>query len=169
MYNTCMDHTNLTYFDVECLTQDILRQIQNNEDNWRPDYVVGITRGGLLPAMLISQYLNIPMETLKVSLRDASQCESNCWMAEDAALGKNILVVDDINDSGATLNWIKKDWVEGNTMYSWDKIWNNNVRFAVLINNEPSQFKNVDYSALDINKLDDPRWCNFPYEEWWKK
>ena len=44
-----------------------------------------------------------------------------------------------------------------------------NVRFAVLLNNEPSEFKQIDYSALEINKLDDPRWVNFPFEEWWKK
>lgn len=169
MYNTCMDHTQLTYKDVECLTQNILRQIQNTKDNWQPDYVVGITRGGLLPAVLISQYLDIPMETLKVSLRDGTECESNLWMAEDAFTGKNILIVDDINDSGATLEWIKKDWHEGNGMYDWDKIWHNNVRFAVLIDNMASNFKNVEYSGMDINKAEDNRWVNFPYESWWKK
>jgi hypoxanthine phosphoribosyltransferase len=92
-------------------------------------------------------------------------------MAEDAYLGKNILIVDDINDSGATLNWIKQDWEDFHPSQKepWDKIWNNNVRFAVLINNQASNFKRIDYSGLEINKLDDPRWCNFPYEEWWKK
>ena len=100
--------------DIENQTQEVLRQIQL--DNWRPDYVVGLTRGGLTPANLISQYLDCPMETLKVSLRDdSSQPESNLWMAEDAfghnqEVAKNILIVDDINDSGATLNWIREDW-----------------------------------------------------------
>ena len=182
-----MDHTNLTYKDVECLTQDILRQM--TKDSWMPDYVVGITRGGLLPAVLISQYLNVPMETLKVSLRDGNEQEHNMFMPEDAfgyngmgklvgstktsnpELRKNILIVDDINDSGATLNWIMNDWQESCRPYdeAWNNIWNNNVRFAVLLNNEPSEFKRIDYSALEINKLEDPRWVNFPYEGWWKK
>ena len=97
---------------IDGMVHDIIRQMNN--DNWMPDYVVGLTRGGLVPALKISHYLGVPMETLKVSLRDngvaGEACESNCWMAEDAYDGKHILIVDDINDTGATLNWIKKDW-----------------------------------------------------------
>jgi len=164
-----MDHTNLTYKDVESLTNEILRQM--NRDSWRPDYVVGLTRGGLLPAILMSQYLDVPMECLKVSLRDGREQEHNLWMAEDAYNGKNILIVDDINDSGATLNWIKADWEDyhPSKREPWSTIWNSSVRIAVLINNEPSEFKRIDYSALEINKLEDPRWVNFPFENWWKK
>ena len=167
MYNNCMKKTYYTWQAVECQAQELLRQIQNSD--WRPDYVVGLTRGGLVPANLISQYLEIPMECLKVSLRDSGQTEHNCWMADDAANGKNILIVDDINDTGATLNWIEKDWPEGNTMYHWDNIWNNNVRFAVLVNNEASKYKRIDYSAVDINKAEEDSWIVFPWEDWWKK
>jgi hypoxanthine phosphoribosyltransferase len=157
--------------DVEHQTQEILRQLQR--DAWRPDYVVGLTRGGLAPANLISQYLEVPMETLKVSLRDDnSQPESNLWMAEDAFNGKKILIVDDINDSGATLNWIKQDWQDScfPSDYRWDKeIWNNNVRVAVLIDNEASTSElKISYSAVDLNKAEEDSWIVFPWEAWWK-
>ena len=160
---------------------DIVRAM--NQDRWRPDYVVGLTRGGLTPANLLSQYLDVPMETLKVSLRDSGTGpESNCWMSEDAfgyevhdpmASGdgrKQILIVDDINDSGATLNWIRQDWQSTclpNDPRWVDEIWNHNVRFAVLVNNEASEFKDVDYAGTTINKLEDPAWIVFPWEEWW--
>jgi len=84
-----------------CLVNDLARQISLSD--WRPDYIVGLTRGGAIPAVMLSHYFGIPCETLKVSLRDGGSCESNLWMAEDAYEGKNILVVDDINDSGATI------------------------------------------------------------------
>lgn len=153
---------------IDGMVHDIIRQMNN--DNWVPDYVVGLTRGGLIPAVKISQYLNVPMETLKVSLRDGDgACESNCWMAEDAYDGKNILIVDDINDTGATLEWIKKDW--SLSAYredpKWDGIWNENVRFATLIDNDASVTQ-VNYIGESINKAENDVWIVFPWEEWWK-
>jgi hypoxanthine phosphoribosyltransferase len=164
-------------------------------DGWKPDYVVGITRGGLIPALMLSQYWNIPMETLKVSLRDEnSDPESNLWMAEEAfgyvpyegtqlpaphdrvtsdpSLRKNILVVDDINDTGATLNWIKQDWPSGCLPNdpAWNDVWHNNVRFAVMIDNLSSKFDGkVDYCGEEIDKGVDPVWVVFPWENWWTK
>jgi xanthine phosphoribosyltransferase len=156
--------------EVERQTQEILRQIQR--DTWRPDYVVGLTRGGLVPANLISQYLECPMECLKVSLRDdAGQPESNLWMAEDAFEGKNVLIVDDINDSGATINWIMKDWQSSCFPKDkrWKEIWGNNVRVAVLVDNESSASKlNINYNAVDLNKAEEDLWIVFPWEDWWK-
>jgi hypoxanthine phosphoribosyltransferase len=169
-----MKKVYVSWHDVQRQVQELVRQMWL--DKWTPDYVVGITRGGLTPANLISQYLDCPMETLKVRLRDgaADDCESNLWMAEDAFHGKNILIVDDINDSGATLNWIKKDWQSGCSPNSenWRLIWGKpgNVRVAVLYDNTASQSQLVpSYAAETINKLDDPQWVVFPWEEWWRR
>ena len=85
-----MKKVYVSWNDVQRQVQELVRQMC--QDRWVPDYVVGITRGGLTPANLISQYLGVPMETLKVSLRgEESDCESNFWMQEDAVNGKNIL------------------------------------------------------------------------------
>ena len=73
----------LSYADVNSQVLSIAQQITT--DGWKPDYVVGLTRGGLLPAVLLSHWFNVPCHTLKVSLRDdGSDNESNWWMAEDA-------------------------------------------------------------------------------------
>ena len=138
------------------------------KDNWRPDYVVWLTRGGLVPAVIMSNTLDIPMHTLKVNLRDHVEgSESNCWMSEDAFNGKNILIVDDINDTGATLNWIKKDWQTSSlpNYPLWSTVWGNNVKIAVLIDNLASKFSGkVDYSAKEINKAEEDVWIVYPWE-----
>lgn len=169
--------------EVKNLVSKICREISGS--SWRPDYVVGITRGGLIPAVMISQWFNCRMETLNVSLRDHTGAgpESNLWMAEDAYGHidydpmcsddgrKNILIVDDINDTGATFNWIIKDWPTG--IYNkegWDKIWNGNVRFAVLVDNLASKCeRKMDFCGREINKEEDDVWVDFPWEDWWTK
>jgi xanthine phosphoribosyltransferase len=162
----------VSWNDVQRQVQELVRQMWL--DNWTPDYVVGITRGGLVPANLISQYLDCPMETLKVSLQDGNDnnCEHNFWMPDDAVNGQKILIVDDINDSGATLNWILQDWtgIDSDTNPVWPSILGNNVRVAVLYNNEASDSK-VDptYVAESINKFENPQWIVFPWEEWWRR
>lgn len=163
-----MKHTHLTWNDVQGLCLDLARQMQQSQ--WMPDYVVGITRGGSIPAVLLSQYLGVPCEMLKVSLRDGGESESNTWMAEDSYEGKNILVVDDINDSGATIEWIRQDWQSScrpNQLGRWSEVWHHSTKFATLVNNATSQSE-VDYSSMQINKLDDPQWIVFPWEDWWK-
>jgi len=183
-----MKKVHLDWNRVQSLTQEICRQMAC--DQWRPDYVVGLTRGGLTPAVMISQYLQVPMHTLKVSLRDAAgDCESNLWMAEEAfgyvqaedrgetvvhsseSMRKKILIVDDINDSGATMAWIKDDWEASCAGIAapdiWQQVWGNTVRFAVLVNNEASHFRDINYQAMSVNKNDEPQWIEFPWEQWW--
>ncbi len=166
---------------------NIMRQMQHY--NFKPDYIVGITRGGLVPATMLSHYLNVPMHTLDVSFRDSGMGpESNLWMAEDAfgyvnkedreddsvvsdpKLRKNILIVDDINDSGRTLQWIKDDWESGCMPRSedWNDVWHHNVQFAVMVENTASSFKGVDFCGTEINKAETPAWVVFPWENWWE-
>lgn len=145
------------------------------KDEWKPNYIVGITRGGLIPAVMMSHITGVKMHTLDVRLRDGDgETESNCWMAEDAfgyfqqghgQEGKNILIIDDINDTGATFDWIKQDW-QSSCMPNdpaWNDVWHKNVRFASCVENLSSEF-NSDYSFIEINKAENDEWIVFPWE-----
>ncbi len=156
-----------SWSQVEGACLDIARQMSVHD--WKPDYIVGITRGGLVPANLLSQYTGIKMYTLNVSLRDGDGGESNLWMAEDAFNNKKILIVDDINDTGTTVNWIKQDWPSGcfPDNEKWNHVWGDNVRFAVLTHNQSSKFKDPDYSVWTVNKAEDDCWLVYPWEDFW--
>lgn len=157
---------------------EIVRQMYTAD--YRPDYIVGLTRGGLIPGVMLSHYLNIPFYAL-------DPAESNLWMAEDAfgtvpseeqetyksrwdvSMRKNILIVDDINDTGNTFKNIVSDWQSGclpKEQTAWASVWHKNVRFAVLIENQASEFE-TDFVGLAINKAENPEWCVFPWEDWW--
>ena len=170
--------------DVEKMCVQIVAQMY--ADNWRPDYIVGLTRGGNIPATIISNMINVPCEALKVSLRDDSNGpESNLWMSEEAfgyvpsdeqeiiksrwdiSRRKKILIVDDINDSGATFNWIKQDWQTTclPNEETWKTVWHNNVKFATLTDNLSSKFNGtVDYTCHEINKAEEDVWLVYPWE-----
>ena len=151
--------TNKVYYhwqDIEDMTSDIIQQIAVDGDGFKPDYVVGLTRGGLIPATMISHYFQVPMHTLEIKLRDhAVAPESNKWMAQDAVDGKKILIIDDINDTGETFQYILDNFGKRE----------DRIRFAAMINNKPSKVK-VDYHGYEINKDEAPAWIVFPWEEW---
>jgi hypoxanthine phosphoribosyltransferase len=154
------------WHDVEKMVTSIITQMYN--DDWRPDYIVGLTRGGLTPAIMMSNRTGIPMYTLDVRLRDRDglfiKTESNTWMPQDAFAGKKILIIDDINDSGATFNWICEDWVKRIDASEVQKIWDSNVRFAVLTENLSSDFGSVRYQAHEVNKAEEDVWLVYPWE-----
>ena len=179
-----------SWTDVEKMCVSIVNQMY--KDNWRPDYIVGITRGGNVPATIISNMTGIRCESFKVSLRDGESGktgDSMLWMASDAfgynedlsgettkvagarwdiSLRKKILIVDDINDTGATFGWIKQDWMNAcmpNETGAWDSVWSNNVRFATLTDNLASEFDQcVNYCCDTINKSEDDVWLVYPWE-----
>lgn len=157
-----MKKRHIDWNEYQGMVGELARQISLTE--WRPDLILGITRGGATAAVMLSHYFDCKMCGLDIALRDnyGSTPESNLWAADAARDGDKILIVDDLNDSGATINWILDDW-------GGDIRWGENVRFAVLLDNSASK-SNITptYCAETINKHEDPVWIVYPYEEWWK-
>ncbi len=78
---------------------------------WRA--VVGITRGGLVPAAVVARELDIRViDTISVkSYSHQKQGEAHVIKAPQAGLmgnGEGILIVDDLVDSGKTLELVRK-------------------------------------------------------------
>lgn len=175
----------ITNEQITKMVNTIIHDMYRTHTPYTPDYVVGIAPGGLQAATMISEYFGVPMYALHVNECFEQMNESNCWMAEDAfgyvdtelrqteksrwdvVRRKNILIVDSINATGNHFNWIKKDWQSGcfpNEQYAWDSVWNHTVKFAVLVNDEASPFKDIDYSGIEVNE----QLVEFPWQNWWK-
>ncbi len=72
------------------------------------DLVVGIERGGVLPAYLAARWLDVPLETLRISFRDdthkpLSPQPSLVKGLDRDVSGLKVLLADDVGNSGATL------------------------------------------------------------------
>ena len=75
--------------------------------------VVAITRGGMAPAMIVARELDIrTVDTISVKSYDhQSRSEAKVLKAPDAEMmgdGEGILVVDDLVDSGKTLELVRR-------------------------------------------------------------
>jgi len=128
---------------------------------WMPEYIVGLSPTGVIPATMLSELLDVELEVIKM---DASVC----WLAEDAYEKRtNILVMLDLNNRGDFFNWIVSDWKSSCSPNSkeWENVWHNNVKFAVLVNNERSEWKEIDFCAHYINKDCNKINTHFPWEK----
>lgn len=72
------------------------------------DLVVGIERGGVLPAYLAARWLDVPLASIRIRFRD----DSHRPLAPEPSLvrgldedvrGRRILLADDVGNTGATL------------------------------------------------------------------
>jgi len=133
--------------------QRIERDIINSGKHY--DYIVGIVRGGAIPAVCLSHRLELPMKCVSWSTFHAEQMKESAWdIAEDIQDGKRVLVVDDILDSGRTIRELLDDW--GTTREQID--------IAVLVYNIDQKII-PDFYGRKINKSIDPSWVTF----WWEK
>ena len=127
---------------------ELVKEVANRASSFKPTHIVGITRGGLIPAVMLSHSFDLPMETLGVSFRDNRATHHTKFKPIDDA---RYLIVDDINDSGTTFKVVS------------DIFRNRRLTFATsaLINKEKSGF-NVDFYG-EMFYHDD--WINFPWEK----
>jgi hypoxanthine phosphoribosyltransferase len=146
--------------EVEGLTGNIIRHLQ--KDNIRISAVIGIVRGGLTPAVMVSHYYDVPLHILDYSLRDRNDAqeftEADKFMIQKASVG-TVLVIDDINDSGDTLQAVGdmiKDIV----------IDDKNFIYATLLEKCTSRF-DCDYYGEMITDDRTDEWIVFPWEDWW--
>jgi len=126
-------------------------------DDWAPDFIIGVGRGGLVPAVFLSHASGLPM----LSVDFSSQVEdfSDGPLVKLAARtrgGERLLFLDDINDSGRTITHLRGALAAAGAVPGA-------VRFATLIDNVSSA-ERVDYRHRTIDRRETKDWFVFPWE-----
>ena len=145
------------FFTIEEMTVSIHKILEQiNKSNFDPEAVIGVNRGGCIPSVYISHYLNKPHDVIDIGFRDYNKKLDLIKIQEQLNQFNSVLIIDDINDSGKTIGVIKE-------LCKNLKI---NIHFAVLINNSESS-SNVEYHGKLVNSKFKHYWYVFPWENWW--
>lgn len=123
-------------------------------------YIVALSRGGLIPGVVLSHKLDLKMWPVTWSTRDSQERETNTWIPEDINDGHKILIVDDIVDSGDSLVSLIQDW-DTCVIEELDR---SNIYIATLIYNKDQSIIPQFY-ANKISRKKTPEWFEF----WWEK
>ncbi|MCP3736084.1 phosphoribosyltransferase domain-containing protein [Sphingomonas sp. RP10(2022)] len=125
--------------------------------DWTPDFLIGIGRGGLTPAVYLSHAAGLPMLSVDHSsqVRDFAD-DALVRLAARTRAGERLLFLDDINDSGRTIAYIRRALATAGAEAG-------GIRFATLIDNVSSA-ERVDYAARVIDRRETKDWFVFPWE-----
>ena len=129
-------------------------------DKFDPQVIVGLSRGGLTPGVMMSHWLQKPFKPVKAALRDFPEWEDYLPRKTD----ERVLIVDDICDSGETFTRMSS-YIKGPRLNQPLEL-PTDVRFASLWWNNECDFE-PHYYAQECAKDSEGIWIHFPWEHWW--
>ena len=146
-----------TWADIECMMADITQKMATQM--LRPHVVLGPSRGGLGIGTMMSHYFDIPFHGFEWQTRDGKvQNSAQLRHLLSKYNGKRIVIIDDINDTGRTLQGIH-DVVCSEGLNEW-------VTYVSLLEKMSSNFS-TQICAKELDEEEGKQWIVFPYEEWW--
>ena len=105
----------LTWNDIQSACDDIAYNIKHSDTLYKIEAVVGLSRGGLIPGVILSHMLNRPFIPLSYSSREGKGDDKNHANSVARIPHKNILLTDDIADSGWTMKEVVNHYKEMET------------------------------------------------------
>lgn len=143
------------WYNEEELRRDVSSLCRNIVlDKFDPQVIVGLSRGGLVPGVMMSHWFQKPFKPVQAALRDFQEWENYLPRKTD----ERVLIVDDICDSGETFEKISEYIHKNNSKCD--------VRFASLIWNNEVDFE-PHYYSQEMAKDSQDIWVVFNWEQWW--
>lgn len=148
--------------DFNTMVYTIAWQIEQSEVEY--DFILAPCRGGLIPGVLLSHILGLPLIPISWTTYHDKQIVPNALPEPLVTLihqktGCKILIVEDIVDTGGTTTQIVN--ALSDVYFGREKM---QVDIAALVYNT-SQPMPVAFSAMQIDRNEEKRWIDF----WWEK
>ena len=125
------------------------------EDNYMPDIIIAIARGGYIPARILSDYLGVmDMTSFKVKHYQATQKQPEARIEHPLAAdvsGQKVLLVDDVSDTGDTFE-VAIEHIRQSARPA-------EIRTAVLHHKIVSRYK-PDYFNKEVKEW---HWITYPW------
>ena len=170
-----MSHIKVTWEEVENLVAEIANKMIVAD--FKPDIIVTILRGGVVPARLLCNYFEgVSLCTVTAKLYD----KVDDWQTEEGYLGaigavevgkidlpiygkEKIVVIDDISDSGKTFSAvIETIYDKYSGFYDGNKLYDGKIlKTASLYLRDGSEFTPDFYGEKVCHK----EWFDFPWEK----
>ncbi len=129
---------------------------------FKPEVIIAVTKGGNVIATKLSYLLDIPLHYYDPKSKIWSRGAFPLFLQM-----KNILIIDDINDSGKTISQIRADIDQllypkhtGQLTLPFSA---DNIKYGVLVDNITSKSR-VDFCGNFIDRDEDKEYINFPWE-----
>lgn len=146
-----MEKTIVSWRSIMSLCTEIVKELKDKYPNILDYEIVGLSRGGLIPSVIISNMLNI-RKVYSIGLRTYADQEkasnAELYQVPDISSMQKILLIDDISDSGDSFISIKEMLV------------NKEVVTASLFLKKRTKFVPDVYAK----KAKDETWIVFPWE-----
>jgi len=129
---------------------------------FKPEVIIAVTKGGNVIATKLSYIFDTPLHYYDPKRKIWSRGMLMLFLQM-----KNILIIDDINDSGKTISQIRADIDQLLYPKHTDQLTlpfsADNIKYGVLINNITSKSR-VDYSGTYIDRDLNKEYISFPWE-----
>jgi hypoxanthine phosphoribosyltransferase len=141
-----------SYNQITQMCEDLAEIINDMDEAEKPKTIVGLIRGGCIPAVILSHLTKIPCKMLSYSSHQGfGGGENDNQIPGDILEGVMQLFVDDICDSGYTLKEVMEACGEGMGNLSASLIYRDHTK---------SQFDPDMYAT----RITDSSWVVFPWE-----
>jgi len=152
---------NLTWLEIDAMDHELALKVK--QDQYEPDVIIGLVRGGMIPAVHLSHLLKVrltyPLWVKRTESDDAYSNRIQPLIKGGEYLGdiqaKRILVVDEVTNSGETLEAVKD--------YLW-KVDPLEIKTATLVWNSKIAPEGMVKPPSNYNVHITEVWVNFPWE-----